>query len=69
VTDIYLNARRISVICLKYSIQKKLQILQRFALVTDQCITLCSENLQLATVLCFDFLDFRYKAEITKHRI
>jgi hypothetical protein len=69
VTDIYLNAGGISVVCLKYSIQKKLQILQRFALVTDQCIALCSENLELATVLCFDFLDFRYKAEITEHRI
>jgi hypothetical protein len=69
VTDIHLNARRISVVRLKYSIQKKLQILERFALVTDQCITLCSENLELATVLSFDFLDFRYKAEITEHRI
>jgi hypothetical protein len=67
--DIDLNPVRISIVSLENSIQEKLQIFERLAVVTDQRFTFGRKNLELAAPVGLDFLDIHNKAEITKHRV
>ena len=67
--NVDLNAPCIPILSLKNSIEEKLQILERLAFVTDQCIAFRRKHLELTAVLGLNFLDFRHKAEVTEHRI
>ena len=67
--NVDLNSSRIPILSLKNSIEEKLQIFERLAIVTDQCIAFGRKHLELAAILGLDFLDFRHKAEVTEHRI
>ena len=67
--NVDLDSACIPILSLKNSIKEKLQIFERLAVVTNQCIAFCREHLELTTILGLDFLDFCHKAEVTEHRI
>jgi len=67
--NVHLDSACIPILSLKNSIEEKLQILERLAFVTDQCIAFRRKHLELTTILGLDFLDFCHKAEVTEHRI
>jgi hypothetical protein len=69
VPDVDLYTVGIPVLGLKNPIQEKLQIFQRFTLMTDQGLTFGRKNLKLATGFGLDFLDIRDETEVTKHGI
>ena len=67
--NVDLDSACIPILSLKNSIEEKLQIFERLAVVTNQCIAFRREHLELTTILGLDFLDFCHKAEVTEHRI
>jgi hypothetical protein len=69
VANIDLDPLSTPVLGLENSVQKKLQVFQRFAIVTDQRVAFGRKNLELPTGVGLDLLDIRDEAEVTKHRV
>ncbi len=67
--DVDLNPARVSILRLKNAVEKKLQIFERLALVTDQDVAFGRKYLELAPILSLDFLNVRHEAEVAEHRI
>ena len=67
--DVDLYPERVSILSLENSVEEKLQIFKRLAIVADQRFTLCRKNLKLTTGIGLDFLDIRDEAKVTKHGV
>lgn len=69
VSNVDLDTLGIPVLSLQDSVQKELQIFQRFAVVSNQRLAFGSKDLELTTAFGLDFLYFCDEAQVTKHRV
>jgi hypothetical protein len=67
--DVDLHPLSTPVLGLENPVQKKLQVFQRFAVVTDQSVAFGRKNLELPARVGLDLLDVHDEAEVTKHGV